>query len=157
MKRSVDFYFLEKKKIIILLVVVLLIIFMSVVIYFSFMATEKCENMDCFYKSLRGCEKATWIKEDKRASWFYRILRESDSFDCEVEVTLVKIKQGKLDLEKLENKKMICYVSKNSAGLPEGDLSKCTGSLREELQAILLERMHDYIVQNIGEIKKEFF
>ena len=36
---------------------------------------------------------------------------------------------------------------------PEKDLSKCHGRLKEELQAIIINKLHTYIIENIGEFR----
>jgi hypothetical protein len=50
---------------------------------------------------------------------------------------------------------MDCYLQIGDISLPESDLTKCHGRLKEELQEIIIENAHRYIIENIGEINKE--
>jgi hypothetical protein len=38
---------------------------------------------------------------------------------------------------------------------PEDDLSRCTGQLKENLQEIIIQKLHAYVVENLGQISKE--
>ena len=58
--------------------------------------------------------------------------------------------------ERLQNKEMVCIVSKGNSQTIEEDVSKCSGVLKGELQDIIIQRMHNYLLENIGEIKEEF-
>jgi hypothetical protein len=51
---------------------------------------------------------------------------------------------------------MTCNYPISTLNLPEDDISTCTGPLREELQELIIQRMHNYLIQNIGEIKEDF-
>jgi len=75
---------------------------------------------------------------------------------CRVEVTLLLLKEGSVDVEELNGKSMLCDVFKNSGKLPEENMESCTGKLKEELQEIIIGRMHEYLVKNVDNINEEF-
>jgi len=55
----------------------------------------------------------------------------------------------------LEGKDMLCYLPLGSISAPQENLARCHGSLKEEMQAIIIKRLHNYIVDNLGEIGEE--
>lgn len=132
-----------------------LIVISLFLIYYIFFKFSNCYTKSCFYGSLVSCNKVTWIRESDDADWFYKILEKEGDY-CKVEVKLLKLKEGKIDLERLEGEKMICGVLKNEINFPEEDISKCSGKLKENLQEIIIQRMHDYLLLNLGEIKDSF-
>lgn len=75
---------------------------------------------------------------------------------CKIEVKLLEVKQGTIDSEKLEGEKMLCTVLKADTRFPEKDISRCTGMLKEDMQDLIIQRMHNYLLENVGEIKQEF-
>ena len=69
---------------------------------------------------------------------------------------ILKMMEGTIDSENLQGMKMICTVSKGETQFPEKDISRCSGELREELQDLIIQRMHNYLLKNVGEIQQEF-
>jgi hypothetical protein len=123
--------------------------------YLLFVYAKPCKDHECFVNAIVECKRVSLIREDSQSSWLYTIKGpEKDS--CKVEVTLLKIKHGIIDGEILQGQNMLCLVPKGSTQYPEKDISKCNGPLKQELQDIIIKRMHDYILENVGEIKEEF-
>ena len=141
------------KKIIYSVLLILIIIAVALVGFFLDY-TKNCQDQNCFDNAMNSCKKAYFIREDDKAAWSYDIKEKVDD-KCAVEVTLLKLKKGNIDIEKLENKKMNCIVEKGTQ-FPEEIIANCKGELKEELQDIIITRMHDYILKNLGEIKEEF-
>lgn len=135
--------------------VILIIVLVVFSVYFLFFYAKPCEDNDCFVRARTKCKRVSLVREDSQSSWLYTITGSKSGL-CEVEVKLLKIKQGTIDSENLQGKKMLCSVSKASSQFPEKDISKCTGTLKEELQNIIIKRMHKYLLENVGEIKEEF-
>lgn len=159
MKRGIRYKRVHRERrfdpgVLILFVIVALILASVVLIYYLFFDYDVCSDESCFNTALNGCDSVSWMRYDEDADWLYRIVG-SNGGRCEVEVRLMKIKKGKVDLEWLEGKGMICRVG-SEGGYPESDISKCTGKLKEDLQDVIINRMHDYILQNLGEIDAEF-
>jgi hypothetical protein len=136
-----------------LIVFIALILFAS---YFFFYYRRPCGTSGCFSEAGLSCKKVFWIREDAQASWYYEINGKSGDDNCKVGVKILKMKQGTIESEKLEGKEMDCIVDRRELTSPESDMAKCSGPLKEELQDIIIQRMHDYLLQNIGEIEEEF-
>lgn len=134
------------------LIVVILLVFMALV-YFLFFYTEGCASESCFNRNLVECSKASYVHEAKDASWKYDI--EGGSGDrCEVEVTLLQMKRGGEELESLEGKEMNCYLPKGTVVIPENNLEMCHGLLKEELQTEIINKLHQYITDNLDQIEE---
>jgi hypothetical protein len=148
-------YFDLKKKVIFSLVVLIITIFLTIFLITLFYP-KSCEDRECFSDSLNDCDRVSLVREDSSASWYYEILGNNDENSCKVSVKLLKLKQGKIDIEDLEGEEMTCIVSKGETLMPEENIESCTGILKEELQGIIIEKMHSYILKNIGDIKDSF-
>jgi len=149
-----DFKKLQKKIGISLIFLVIISIAFSA--YFLLFYYNPCEDYECFVKSINNCKRISWIREDPRATWLYMIKGDAETNTCEIIVRLLKIKEGDVKNEKLEGKEMICSFKKDNKKFPEEDLSKCSGLLKEELQNEIIQKMHAYLLANVGEIKEGF-
>jgi len=130
-----------------------LIIFLT---YYFFYYEKSCANEECFKKAFDKCSRTNFIKENDQASWLYQIIGNTEKSKCQVRVTLMNLKQGTIENQVLEEKSMICGVIRDNALNCEGDLSSCTGILKEQMQEIIIQRMHNYILKNVGEIEEQF-
>ena len=107
-----------------------------------------CSNKDCYVLGLQGCDKVTYIKEDVNSVWRYEVKGKGDTkSSCEVLVTLLEMKEGTAENEILEGLEMECNQMKTQV-YPEGDLNKCSGKLKEELQEMIIQKMHRYLIEN---------
>ncbi len=140
-----------KKGIIIGIVIVIILIIGS---YFFFIHTKICNDEECFKSSLKECDRAAFTREGRDGSWYYRIKGKKDNF-CVVKVKLFQLKHGSTDLENLENKDMDCYVDLGTVINPEENLERCHGLLKEEIQTVIINRLHKYVIKNLGEIGGE--
>jgi len=138
-----------------LIVLIIVIVGGATFAYLLVFDAKPCESRECFDLALKKCKAVYFINENDQASWNYAIIGNSGEDSCKVEVRLLKIKKGSIENEKLEGKKMICEILKTGAESPEKDMSKCTGELKEEIQDMIIRRMHDYILENIGEVSEE--
>lgn len=128
-------------------------------VYYLFFSFKNCSDSNCFYSSLKNCRKASWIKEDNESAWKINIFGNVMDYkkdSCKVKFKLLNLKKGTIDSETLMEKEMICNVMKTETNFPPADMYQCTGILKEEIQDILIKRMHDYLLRNIGELKQEF-
>ncbi|MAG02407.1 hypothetical protein CMI42_03650 [Candidatus Pacearchaeota archaeon] len=123
--------------------------------YQNYLVIEVCEDMGCFKESLVNCDAASFVRADVDAVWNYEILDEGEDV-CDVEVTLLRLIDGKIEMDKLQGKSMICEIYKTNLIYPEDDLSVCSGVLKEEMQDVIIKRMHDYLILNIGEVVEGF-
>ncbi len=148
-------YFDIKKRILIS-IIILVIALIILLAYFLFFYTKQCKDETCYYNSIQNCKKVYFIRDDPQAVWQYRIMGNSANDACKVEVQLLKLKQGTTENENLIGKQMICSVYKTSQDYPEKLISECTGPLKEEMQTVIINRMHTYLLKNIGRINEEF-
>tara|TARA_Y100000310_G_scaffold72424_1_gene68454 strand:+ start:3489 stop:4013 length:525 start_codon:yes stop_codon:yes gene_type:complete len=109
-----------------------------------------------FIDSIISCNRASWIREDSQAKWIYIIKGNAKGDACQIHVQLLEMKEGTIGGESLQGKEMECTVLKTETRFPEKDISKCSGELKGELQDIIIQRMHNYLLKNVGEIKEEF-
>ncbi len=153
MKKRVD-----KKKNVqnILIASGILVLFVALLgTYYFVYQPKECKDANCFQDAKEKCKRVYWIREDTQSSWGYTILGGNNG-DCSIQVQLIESKDGSLDTVKLQTKEMICKVSKGDTLAPEKDLSQCSGELKEGIQEIMIQRMHNYILENLGDIKEEF-
>lgn len=133
---------------------ILVFLIVLVVIYWSLLYTRTCENQECFNTYLLECKKAEWINDAEEATWLYTIKGISEK-TCEVEVKLLVIKSGKMDMKEAEGKMMNCKIPEGVVTNPSQNLEYCSGLLKEEFQELIIKRMHSYILENLGEISEE--
>lgn len=131
--------------------VVIALIFVSLAVYTSFVRAPHCQTFDCYEDYMKKCKKAQYMNDGEEATWRYKILGMRDGA-CVIEVTLLQPKAGELGIEKLSGYSMECGYPMGVATYPEKDLGSCSGRLKEEMQGIIIKRLHTYIVDNIGEI-----
>jgi hypothetical protein len=153
---KIKYNFLKlNKKIIIAALIMLFVIIILLLYFFISSKITLCNNDECYFSALSNCNKASYLRQDEKALWSYEIIKNKND-NCLVNVKLVRINLGTIDIEKLEGKSMECSVKKYDKEYPETDMSLCSGLLKEELQDILIRRMHDYLYKNLKEIKEEF-
>jgi len=141
------------------IVFVIFVIVALATLYFSFYFTRKCNEESCFNDALRGCKKVNYLSNDKNVIWLYTI-KGSPLFGeakdtCKVEVEVAQAKSGIKEVEELVGKKMTCYVPLGLVVKPENDLEKCNGLLKEKIQTMIINKFHQYIVNNLGTIEEE--
>lgn len=136
-----------------IILIIALIIFTG---YFLFFYEKQCEDAGCFVDAMKNCRAVSWIRSDDQASWLYEIKWGMAGDSCKIEVKLLEVKQGTIDSERLVGKEMLCTMQKGDTSFPEKDISRCTGLLKEELQDLIIQRMHNYLLKNVGQIKQEF-
>lgn len=140
------------KKSVLFLIVVLVVAVVAV--YFTFFYTKKCDSRGCFNLAMEKCSKVSFLDDAEDATWLYKIKGKSQD-DCMVYVELVKIKKGSVEMLRLENKDMECLVPIGSVASPQDNLGNCHGLLKEEMQNMIIKKLHSYIVDNLGEISEE--
>lgn len=132
--------------------VLLIIIALAVSVYFTFFFVGSCNNSTCFDKALAKCKKVKFTNMKEEATWLYTIKGVKEK-KCLVEVKSMKINLP--EAKKIEGKDMTCYLSRGLVVSPESDLANCHGLLKEGLQDIIIDKLHLYIVQNIGKLSEE--
>jgi len=144
------------KKRLLIAMIILIIAIVIYLIYLMIFQAKECKDINCYQQAMADCNKIWFIKKDPSSVWRYEILGNAKGDACNIEVRLLKMREGAIEIEDLQDKKMICKIQKSSTAFPEKDMSQCTGVLREELQEILIQRMHNYLLENIGELQESF-
>lgn len=143
-------------------IIILLII---ITVFFVFFYSKKCKDKDCFDTFLYRCDKAKYINIGEDSSWFYQIkgrgfnnlrdifIKKSLMKDtCSVYVKNLDLKNAE-NAKKLGGKGMICSIPYRLVMNPESNIDYCHGELKEAMQDIIINNMHLFIIQNIGELK----
>jgi len=133
---------------------ILIILVAVIAVYFTFFYPRKCGDATCFNSALLKCKRAKYIDDLTDAVWSYRIKGKSGD-KCQVDVKLLQLKRGASEMVILEGKEMTCYLPLGVITSPQEDLKKCHGLLKEEMQSLIINRLHNYIVENLGEISEE--
>jgi len=131
--------------------IVLALVFVGLAVRTSFYHAPRCQSFECYDGKMRQCEPAKYLNDAEEATWLYEIKGIEDGA-CVVDVTLLQSKAGELGMEDLAGYNMQCGFPKGVVDYPEKDLGNCHGRLKEEMQGIIIKRLHTYIVDNIGEI-----
>ena len=138
-------------KAILLVVIVILIL---IAIYFTFFFSYTCKDLSCFRAHQEKCSRTKFTNYVEDATWKYSIAGKSKG-ECKINVKLAELKKGEINFKEFEGKSMNCYLPKGSIAAPESDLSKCHGELKEALQETIINKLHAYIINNLGEINEE--
>ena len=97
------------------------------------------------------CSLASYVHEEPQASWGYEIQGKRAN-QCLIKVTLLQAKEGDLELRNYEGSSMNCLYPKGTVAFPEKDMARCHGQLKEDLQGLIIKKIHQYILDNLGEI-----
>jgi len=136
--------------------VVIIIIGLGFLYYFAiYGSVTECGDLACYQEYLESCKKSFLVNEDENYVYRYEILGANGNSYCNVDVRLMRVKNGGGDAQSLEGLAMICKSNRFEEMLPEKDMLACSGRLREELQEIIIDRLHNQILQNLGQIKAE--
>jgi len=134
------------------LVILALLVWGIWVMFFSY---ADCDNdWDCFNNRLEDCSRTKFVGESNEMIFNY-IIKGVDRGECEVSVRLLRGELNNQDSLKLEKHKMTCYLPKGVVVIPESDIGKCTGLLKEGLQDLVIKKLYTYLVQNLGKLNLE--
>ena len=143
---------ISRRTINIILLVIVFILVVALVYYFYF-SPKKCSTDICFTTALASCDKASYSKDDGSEIVLYKI-NGAKSWQCAVNVKVQQVKSGPAELGKLEGKDMTCLIPLGSITDPARDLKNCQGLLKEEIQDIMIQRLHAQIVSNLDKISE---
>lgn len=133
--------------------VILVLILLIGAVYFTFFGVQKCDNLECFKSAQEECKKTSFIYNDIDIVWNYEISGKKDG-RCVINVEVLKVKSGSADKRVLEEKSMVCKLPVGKLDNPEADLSVCSGVLKETLQEIMIQKLHKYLLDNLGKIEE---
>ena len=132
--------------------IIILIFIILVAVFLTFIYTPKCKDIACWESKLSSCSKASYISDPRDITWQYTIKGKSHG-KCEVNVKVIEIRNGLTSSLVLEGKDMDCLLPLKTLTEPESNPNLCHGVLKEEMQTLIIEKLHQYVVQNIGQIK----
>jgi hypothetical protein len=124
---------------------------LAIAIYFTFYYNPVCEDFGCFKEMMSNCKRAGYVNDQSGATWRYDIAGKDGDY-CSINVKLLQIKEGNFELSSLEKKSMTCEHLLGVATYPEKDLDKCHGELKEAMQGVVIEKLHSYVIENLGVI-----
>jgi len=133
---------------------IVLILLLVVLLLFLVFYNKQCKDESCFNSYLEKCGKADYAKDTKDSVWKYQVLGKQVG-KCAVNVRMLMAKEGNVEIKNLEGKEMVCYTEIGSIKDPKTDLENCHGILKEEMQELIIQKMHNYILENIGKISEE--
>jgi len=137
-----------------LIILILIALVLIIALYFTFFFSYKCSDASCFISHQEKCTKTKFVNNAEDVKWLYYIKGKEDG-KCEIEVSVLEVKQGAIDKKILEEKSMTCLLPLGSIASPEADLLKCHGVLKEEMQNLIIQKLHSYIIESVGEITEE--
>ena len=137
------------------IILAILLVLIAFFVYANFFHYKNCESLTCFNDFLETCNKAKFQSSGDLV-FEYQIDSKTNE-KCFVEVKLINSKLPNKDAEKLVGKKMVCAIPNKMVISPESDLANCHGLLKEGLQDLIIQKLHTYIVKNLGEINKDLF
>lgn len=144
------YFYLDRKYVIIIIVILI-----SALIGFAFMlfGYDQCDDWECFNENLADCDRARFIGGSKMI--FEYTIKGGRAEYCEVDVLLLQGELNNQDSVKLEGNKMTCDLPRGVVMIPESDIGNCHGLLKEGLQDLVIQKLHTYLVQNLGKINLE--
>lgn len=134
-------------------ILVLAVLLLAFALYFTF-KPQSCASEECFQNNMEECRPAIYINDAEQAAWKYEVKRKN-SDGCDVDVTLLIAKEGELNVASLEGHSMTCTYPVGTFAYPEKNLDVCHGRLKEEIQVLIIERLHGYVINNLDEIKSK--
>jgi hypothetical protein len=138
----------------VILIIGIIIVALAAV-YFTFIYYPSCGGISCWESELVKCERVRYINDAPDITWQYSIKKAQDD-NCIVNVKILKVKQGLTKSIAMEGTDMDCALPKGAIAVPESDITLCSGSLKEEMQTLIIEKLHQYILANVKEIGEEF-
>ncbi len=144
-----------KKRVVILMILIALILAGIVAdAYYIYVYATKCDTKECFDDAIVECKRANYNSPTADATTKYKILGKRGD-KCETYVEILQINKGGAELASLQGKSMKCFSDLGLLIMPEKNLKECHGLLKEEIQEVIIKRMHTQIVENIGKISEE--
>ena len=133
----------------------LALIVILLALYFSFAYSVKCTDNSCWEYKMNKCGRATYTNDlATGVTWFYKIKGSEDDF-CRIEVKVIEVKSGLSTSKILEGKSMECLIPKGVIISPESNSNMCRGELKEEMQNMIIKKLQEYIVNNLGVINED--
>jgi len=135
----------------------ILIILILLFIYYP----KNCEyKKSCLDSSFKNCERANSFLVIEGNTYLYEIKGSWKEY-CRVNIKVMDVASSDKYLkETLENKGMLCRIPKTqitnvSIDKVDNLLDYCTGPLKESMLELIIKRLYEVIIANIGRISVE--
>ena len=131
-------------------------------IFFSGLIKKDCkQDKICFEEVLKDCKSAKFINLRENNLYEFQVIKKKGDL-CEVNIELKKMGVGtpiKI-VEKFEGKSMKCLIPRNAIAAGKVDeieniINYCSGSLKEAIFELIIDRMYGLIIKNLGEISED--
>jgi len=134
-------------------VIVILLVVVLGAVWFYFFGYGECETWDCFNENLKICNKVKFVGGTDMI--FEYTIKGASEGECRVDVELLMGELNNQDSIRLERQKMTCMLPEKVVMIPESNIGRCHGLLKEGLQDLVIKKLHTYLVQNLGQINLE--
>lgn len=116
-------------------------------------------NKKCLDSSFKNCVKANAFLVVNSNTYLYEIKGSWKDY-CRVNIKVMDVAGSDLETkEKLEGKGMLCRIPKVNTNVTIDNVNNlldyCTGSLKESMLELIIQRLYEVIVSNIGKISVE--
>ncbi len=144
---------MEKRGIVVIVVAVAVISLF--LIFFTY--EKNCYTDECFDNAAKKCNKAEYVKLDNGNTFRYNIER-SYSSNCKLIIKIEEINDAHgQELKNLfEGKSMQCEIPKDKFNIEflklENSIDYCHGILKEAMYELMLQRIYDLAVKQIGDV-----
>ncbi|MFA5019813.1 MAG: hypothetical protein WC533_01800 [Candidatus Pacearchaeota archaeon] len=137
------------------IILIVLIIFIAISVYLTFIYKFRCDNIVCWEQKFERCSRASFVNDAGEVVWKYTILGKNRDGKCEVEVTAIRLKSGLKKSIEMEGQSMVCLTDLGTINNPETTPANCHGRLKETLQELMIEKLYQYILDNVGKVSQE--
>lgn len=142
------------------LIILILVAALGACLYFYYPRDCKTDS-GCFIKAAQTCSKAKVITYKEGNEFIYEIKIKKNN-DCIFYVKINKMKEG-VDynlVSLLQGKDMLCQIPlekfrQNPLADTKDIIDNCSGSLKEAIQQLTIERLYSVVIGNMGGINKE--
>ena len=145
-----------------ILFLILIIVGLFFGAYYTGITREYCgKDINCFSEKAESCKPAE-VYLSRSTNVYYYKTTPSFGNKCDLFIKFERAQEGTLQEHKelLEGKSMTCTIPKNE--MRELDILEmnnimqyCTGPLKESLYELIVKRMYELIIVNLGEIAEE--
>ena len=126
--------------------------------YYTGYLRENCgRDATCFAENVEKCGASSFI-DVKNNNIYQYVIWPGFLDQCHVRVTLERVSVGAPpEYLELEGKEMMCTISKDDLEATSLDnfdnfMDYCTGPLKEELYELIIKRMYENVVSQLGPI-----
>lgn len=137
-------------------VIILGLLFLSGFFYY-FVLGKTCSDEACFDAAARQCRPATYLKSNNGNIFRYEIMY-SLTTNCKLEISVDEVSRNTpRDIAVLfEGKSMLCSIPKHAFSSEflklNSALDYCHGTLKEAMYELMIQRLYDLAVKQMGDV-----